>query len=405
MRVTRRLAAILALDVVGYGRLMEKDEAGTLAVLRDRRKTILDSLVTRHRGRIVKVMGDGALVEFASAVGAVECGVELQSRMTDANAGLPDDRAIVLRVGINLGEVMVEDGDLYGDGVNIAARLEAIAEPGGICVSSKVHDEVRGKLDLGFDDLGEIALKNMSKPVRVYRVAGRPHVLVATPPAMSDKPAIAVLPFVNMSGDPEQQYFSDGITEDIITELSRFRSHTVIARNSSFQYRDKSADVRRIGRDLGAEYVVEGSVRRVGNHIRVTAQLIEAASGNHLWAERYDRELEDIFVVQDEIVRTIVGALPGRIMEAGARSAGRKRPENLAAYDYLLRGIAQWLSFYIVASYGQLGRLEEARGQIAECRSLHPGVKLLQHAAHEPYKEQADLDHLLDGLRKAGLTE
>jgi adenylate cyclase len=347
-RAQRRLAAILAADVVGYSRLMQLDETGTLAALKTRRSEVFQPLISKHHGRIVKVMGDGVLVEFGSAVDAVECAVQLQDAMENANADLPEDRQIVLRVGVNLGDVLVEGGDLYGDGVNVAARLEALAEPGSVYVSQTVFSHVRGKAEVRFDDLGEQALKNMSEPVKVYRVASAamPAVeAISSAAGPSSKPTIAVLPFVNMGSDPEQQYFSDGITEDIITELSRFRSLFVIARNSSFLFRDKAADAKQVGRALGAAYIVEGSIRRMGLRLRITAQLIEAATGNHLWAERYDRDIQEIFEVQDEVVQEIVAVLPGRIEEAGARSARRKRPESLAAYDFLLRGIELLLTF------------------------------------------------------------
>ncbi len=344
----RRLAAILATDVVGYSRLMEKDEAGTLAALKARRKDLLEPLVARHKGRIFKVTGDGVLMEFSSAVNAVQCAVEFQAAMASANAGMPDDTKIVVRIGIHLGDVMVEGGDLYGDGVNIAARLEGIAEPGGICVSEDAYRQVRNKLDCAFDDLGRQALKNIVEPVRAYCIAvAQPVVRPAL--ALPDKPSIAVLPFANMSGDPEQEYFSDGITEDIITALSRFRSLFVIARNSSFSYKGKSVKVQEIGRDLGVAYIVEGSVRKVGNRVRVTAQLIEAATGNHLWAEKYDRELEEIFEVQDELVQAIATAIPGQLDEAATDLAKRKPSNSLTAYDYLLRGEALNMANYGIA--------------------------------------------------------
>jgi adenylate cyclase len=340
-RAQRRLAAILAADVVNYSRLMERDEAGTLAALKTRRKDVLEPLVARHQGRIFKLTGDGALVEFGSAVNAVQCAVELQRAMAAANGDLAEDQRIVLRIGVNLGDIMVEGSDLYGDGVNIAARLEGIAEPGGVLISGTAFDYVRNKVDSQFEDLGTKSLKNIDTPVRVYRVAGTPRQPVASRKAITDKPSIAVLPFVNMSGDPEQAYFSDGVTEDIITELSRFRSLFVIARNSSFAFRSEPIDIAEVARRLGVQYVVEGSVRRAGNRIRITAQLIEAANATHLWAERYDRELEDIFAVQDEVVRTVVATVAGRVEVAGAETAKRKLPENLVAYDYVLRGIEQ----------------------------------------------------------------
>ena len=349
----RRLAAILAADVVGYSRLVEQDEAGTLVALADRRRAIVEPLLGRYRGRVVRLMGDGILVEFASAVDAVQCAAEIQKAMKEENAKLSDDRVIVLRIGINLGDVVVEDGDLYGDGVNIAARLEAMADPGGIYLSGALHQQVERLLPFAFRDLGNQALKNIARPVRVFciaddqeaRRAPRTGDPIGRTFSLPSKPSVAVLPFANLSGDPEQQYFSDGMTEDITTELSRFRQLFVIARHSSFQYRDSAVDVKRVGRELGVEYVVEGSVRKIGERVRITTQLVDAITGNHLWAERYDRDLKDIFSVQDDVVRTIVAILPGRIEEAGSRSAHRKRPENLAAYDYFLRGAEYHLMF------------------------------------------------------------
>ena len=338
-RVKRRLAAILAADVVGFSRLMEQDEAGTLAAVKTRRKGVLDPLVAEHEGRIFKVTGDGVLVEFASAVSAVQCAVDLQQGMAVANGGCPEDRHIVLRIGVNLGDVMIEGSDLYGDGVNIAARLESIAEPGGILISGTAHEHIKSKIKVGFDDLGLQTLKNIVEQVRAYRVTSLPSVTVATPKRATDKPSIAVLPFTNMSGDPDQQYFSDGITEDVIIELSRFHGLFVIARNSSFQYREKAVDVRRVARELGVQYVVEGSVRKMANRIRITAQLIDARSGNHIWSERFDREISELFEVQDEVARTIVGTLSGRLEDAEIKGVTQKRTDDLAAYDSVLRGI------------------------------------------------------------------
>jgi adenylate cyclase len=337
----RRLAAIVAADVVGYSRLMERDETGTFAALKTRRKEVLEPLVARHQGRIFKVTGDGVLVEFGSAVNAVQCAVELQQAMDTANRELPHDHHIVLRIGVNLGDVMVEGSDLYGDGVNIASRLEALAEPGGILVARTAHDYVRNKVKVKFDDLGSQALKNIAEPVHAYRVAGTPAVAVAATKPMTDKPSIAVLPFTNMSGDPEQEYFSDGITEDIITELSRARGLFVTARNSSFSYRGKAVDVRRIAHELGVRYVVEGSVRRIADRIRITAQLIDAVSGHHLWSERFDRNIDDLFAIQDELTQTIVSTMTGRLEDAEIWNASRKRTDSLSAYDCLLRGIEQ----------------------------------------------------------------
>jgi TolB-like protein len=333
----RRLAALLVADVVGYSRLMEADEAGTLAALRERRTAILEPVVRAHHGRIVKLMGDGTLIEFASAVKAVEAALQLQSKFAEANEGVSEDRRIRVRIGINLGDVVGERGDIYGDGVNVAARLESLAQPGGICISAKVHDEVRGKIGTPFEDIGEQKLKNIAVPVRAY-VYGSGKGAVAAP--VSDRPSIAVLPFKNMSGDPEQQYFSDGITEDIITELSRFRQMRVLARNSSLRYRGSDRDVISIGQELGVHYLVEGSVRKLGARIRIAAQLIDARSDHHLWAEKYDYNRDETFDVHDQVVRTIVGTLAGRLRAAGTEVAKRKPPASLAAYECVLRADA-----------------------------------------------------------------
>src|SRR5262245_7331332 len=336
----RRLVAILAADVVGYSRLMERDEAGTLAALKTRRTEVLSPLVAKYQGRIFKETGDGVLVEFPSAVNAVQCAVDLQHGMVAANGGLSEDRRIALRIGVNLGDVMVDGDDLYGDGVNIASRLEALAEEGGTLVSGTAYDHIKNNIKVRFDDLGSQTLKNITEPVRVYRVAGTQTISITPSKVAIDRPSVAILPFTNMSGDPEQQYFSDGITEDIITELSRFRAIFVIARNSSFQYRDKAVDVRRIAREVGASYVVEGSVRKLATRIRITAQLIEAAGGTHLWADRYDRLVEDVFAIQDEVVRTIVATLAGRLEATGAEGLQRRPTASLSAYECVLRGNA-----------------------------------------------------------------
>ncbi len=337
----RRLAAILAADVVGYSRLMERDEAGTLAALRSRRAEILQPTISRHRGRIVKVMGDGALVEFASAVNAVQCAVDLQNAMAAANADLPQDSRILLRVGINLGDVMVEGSDLYGDGVNIAARLEALAEAGGIVVSQTVFDHVRGKVKLGFDDLGDRQLKNITVPVRVYRVLADGQTMSPRPPlALPDKPSIAVLPFRNMSGESEQEYFADGMVDEITTALSRFRGLFVIARNSSFAYKDRSMDIKQVGRELGVRYVLEGSVRKAAGRLRITGQLIDASSGANLWADHFEGALSEVFQLQDQVATSVVGAITPRLEGAEIERAKRKPTESLDAYDYYLRGLA-----------------------------------------------------------------
>ena len=337
--VERRLAAILSADVVGYSRLMGDDEAGTLGRLKAHRAEFMDPTIAAHGGRIVKLMGDGALIEFASVVAAVDCAAEIQRGMFERNAGEPEAQRIEFRIGVNLGDVIVDGDDIYGDGVNVAARLQEIAEPGGVCISGDAYRQVKGKTDTRFEDLGAREVKNIAEPVHVYRLTTTATSLApAEPLALPDKPSIAVLPFVNMSGDAEQEYFSDGITEDIITELARFGELFVIARNSSFSYKGKSVKVQDIGRDLGVAYIVEGSVRKAGNRVRVTAQLVEAETGNHVWAERYDRDLEDIFAVQDEITRAIVSILPVRLRGALTESALRKPTQNLTAYDYYLRG-------------------------------------------------------------------
>ncbi|WP_292623249.1 adenylate/guanylate cyclase domain-containing protein [Mesorhizobium sp.] len=339
-RVQRRLAAILAADVVGYSRLMERDEAGTFVAIKSRRKDILQPLLAKHNGRIVKLMGDGVLVEFASAVNAVQCAVELQNAMAAANADVPQDSRIVLRVGINLGDVMVEGSDLYGDGVNIAARLEALADAGSIVVSRTVFNHVRGKVKLGFDDLGEQQLKNIAERVRIYRLRPDREAAMARPAlALPDKPSIAVLPFTNMSGDPEQEYFSDGMVEDIIAALSRVRSFFVIARNSSFTYKGKAVNVKQVGLELGVRYVLEGSVRKAGNRVRITGQLIEAESGNHVWADRFDGSLEDVFELQDGVTQSVVGAIAPKLQRAEIDRTSRKRTEDLTAYDFVLRAL------------------------------------------------------------------
>jgi adenylate cyclase len=335
----RRLAAILVADVVGYSRLMGEDEAETLATLKAHRKELIDPTVAKHNGRIVKLMGDGMLVEFASVVDALHCAVEIQRKMIDRNAPAPEDRRIEFRIGINVGDVMVDGDDIYGDGVNIAARLEGLADPGNVCVSGGVYDEVRNKVDLRFEDGGLQAVKNIAEPIRVYRVARAPVPIHDKPPPLPDKPSIAVLPFTNMSGDPEQEYFSDGITDDIITLLSRYRWIFVIARSSTFTYKDKPVDVKVVARELGVRYVLEGSVRKSGDRVRITAQLIDPTTTRHVWAERYDRQLDDVFDVQDEVTQAIVGAMEPELIDAEHQRAARKSPESLDAWDFYQRGL------------------------------------------------------------------
>jgi TolB-like protein len=357
----RKLAAILSADVVGYSRLMGEDEAGTLDTLRTHREELIEPKITEHEGRIVKLMGDGLLADFPSAVEAVQCAIEIQHTMAERNADVPEDRQITYRIGVNLGDIIIEGDDIYGDGVNVAARVQEIAETGGVCVSGTVHDHVKGKVDFAFEDTGEQHVKNIADPVRVYRVAitgGMTDQMAENTQELPlpDKPSIAVLPFTNMSGDPEQEYFSDGMTEDIITELSRFRSLLVIARNSSFHYKGQSPKVQEIGRELGVRYVVEGSVRKAGNRVRITAQLVDAATGNHLWAERYDRDLEDIFAVQDEVVETIAANLGQNLRDAALVQARTRTASNLTAYDHLLRGRAAWWSGHENEAFEHLDR-------------------------------------------------
>ncbi len=337
--IERRLAAIMSADVAGYSRLMGKDETGTLSALNSLRKNVFAPKVAAHKGRVVKLMGDCALVEFPSIVNAVDCAIAVQQSLAERAT----DEAIRLRIGINLGDIIIEGSDIYGDGVNVAARIQEVAEPGGVALSGPAFDQIMGKVEAAFEDAGEHELKNIDKPVRVYRWTDSAIVpMSSTADAeetlpLPDKPSIAVLPFTNMSGDPEQEYFSDGITEDIITELSRFDMLFVIARNSSFVFRGDAIDISEVGRKLGVRYVVEGSVRRSGNRVRVTAQLIDATTGNHVWAERYDRDLEDIFAVQDAVVQAIVAALVQRVSAAEVERTRRRPATDLAVYDLILR--------------------------------------------------------------------
>ena len=347
-RVERRLAAVLAADVAGYSRLMGLDEERTLARLKAARKAVVDPAIASNRGRIVKTTGDGMLVEFASAVDAARCSVEVQRAIASQNADVPQDVRIEFRIGIHVGDIIIDEHDIFGDGVNIAARLEGIAEPGGVCISDDTYRQIRGKVEIGWDDLGLQTLKNIAEPMRAWRVqlggqgAAKPqpsspagHALVLPLP---DKPSIAVLPFQNMSGDPEQEYFADGIVEDIIIELSRYPDLFVVARNSSFAYRGKAVRVADVARELGVQYVLEGSVRRAGNRIRINAQLIDAANSKHIWVQRYDRDLEDLFSVQDNVTQSIVSVLPGRVQAAAFEHANRKTSNSLDAYDHYLHG-------------------------------------------------------------------
>jgi TolB-like protein/class 3 adenylate cyclase len=359
-REVRRLAAILAADVVGYSRLMGRDESGTLARLKAHRTERLEPILARHGGRLVKLTGDGVLVEFPSAVDALGAAIEFQQTMAAVNTNQPEDTAIVFRIGLHLGDLIVDGGDLYGDGVNVAARLEAEAPTGGIVVSGNVHDAVVGRLKVTFDDLGSLALKNIERPVPAFGVKWDPAYwttkvastsgpsadtvaqAVDTPLALPDKPSIAVLPFQNMSGDPEQEYFVDGLVEDIITALSRFKSLFVIARNSSFTYKGKAVDIKQVGRELGVRYVLEGSVRKAGNRVRITGQLIDSESGAHIWAERYDGDSADVFELQDKVTLDVIAAVTPRLEQAEIERTSRVPTANLGAYDYYLRGTAKF---------------------------------------------------------------
>jgi TolB-like protein/class 3 adenylate cyclase/tetratricopeptide (TPR) repeat protein len=399
-RAQRRLAAILAADVVGYSRLMEQDEAGTLAALKQRRRDIASPLVAEHRGRIVKVMGDGVLVEFASAVNAVECAIELKKRMASANVGLPEEQRIVLRIGINLGDLVVEGGDLYGGAVNIAARLQAMAEPGEIYVSRTVRDHVKNKIEATFEDLGEQTVRNIVEPVRVYRIAGdgltAKDIVGALP--LPSKPSIAVLSFENLSGDPEQEYFADGMVEDIITALSRLRWLFVIARNSSFAYKGRAVDVKRVGQELGVRYVLEGSVRKAGNRVRITGQLIDASMGVHLWADRFEGALEDLFDLQDQVTASVVGAIAPKLEQAEIERAKRKPTSSLDAYDYYLRGMA---AVHLWTREGN----EEALVHFRRAIELDPGFASAYGMAARCYSQRKAAGWMVDRERDSAEAE
>jgi TolB-like protein/Tfp pilus assembly protein PilF len=339
-RSERRLAAILAADVVGYSRLMGVDEAGTARALRGHREAI-SPIIAIHSGRIVRIIGDGVLLEFPSIIAAIECAISIQKLMAHRNAAAPADQRMLFRIGINLGDVLIEGDDILGDGVNVAARLEAIAEAGGICISEDVYRHIQGKVEIGFSDMGFHQLKNIARPVRIYRAQLEPIMPSRSPDlALPDRPSIAVLPFQNMSGHPEQEYFADGVVEDIISALSRMRWLFVIARNSSFIYKGRAVDVKQVGRELGVRYVLEGSVRKAANRVRITGQLIDATTGAHLWAHRFEGGLEDIFDVQDQMTASVVGAIGPKLEQAEIERAKRKPTENLDAYDYFLRGMA-----------------------------------------------------------------
>jgi TolB-like protein/class 3 adenylate cyclase len=387
--VERRLAAILAADVAGYSRLMGADEEGTLARLKAVRKAIVDPAIASHRGHIVKTTGDGMLVEFGSAVDAVRSSVEIQRSMAEQNAAVPQDQRIEFRIGIHVGDVIFDDNDIFGDGVNIAARLEGTAEPGGVCMSDDAYRQVRGKVEIACDDMGPQALKNIAEPMRAWRVrltgqtrsAATSGSAVGQPRALPlpDKPSIAVLPFQNMSGDPEQEYFADGMVEDIITGLSRFTSLLVIARNSTFAYKGKSPDIRQVGRDLGVQYVLQGSVRKAGSRLRITAQLIDAVSGAHAWADRFEGALQDVFELQDEVTEKVVVAIAPRVERAEIARARRRPSGNTDAYDCYLKGLACLITVTVDS-------IEQALNLFTEANALDPdyasayGMAMFCHA-------------------------
>ena len=348
-RLDRRLAAILAADVAGYSRLMGGDEEGTHTDLKAHRAELFEPRIAEHRGRLVKSTGDGLLAEFPSVVDALRCAVEVQREMAERTRDLPEDRRIAFRIGIHVGDIVAEQDDIFGDGVNVAARLEALAEPGGICVSARVQEDAEGRLDVGFVDDGEQRLKNIARPVRVYRIrldgtasAPAPSIVAPAPAAGPDMPSIAVLPFQNLSTDPEQDYFADGIVDDIITALSRYRSLLVVARNSTFTYKGRATDVKQIGRDLNVRYVLEGSVRKAGNRVRISGQLVDALTAGHLWADRFEGELEDIFELQDRVSSSVVGALVPQVLQAEIKRASRKPTESLDAHILYMRGLANF---------------------------------------------------------------
>jgi adenylate cyclase len=370
----RRLAAIIVADVVGYSRLMRADEAGTLAAVENRRKDMIEPLVAKHRGRIVKLMGDGVLMEFASAVGAIQCAVEIQAAMDAANEDLAEDRRINMRIGVNLGDVIVRDDDVYGDGVNIAAGLETLAEPGSITLSQAVFDQVRGKVPFEFEDLGELSLKNIPEPTRVHQISRRSastggvsHAAPSPKPAPA-KPSIVIVPFTNMSGDPEQDYFSDGITEDIITDLSQVSAIFVIARHTAFTFKGRPMESSQLARQLKVGYVLEGSVRKAGNWIRITAKLIDGATGGHLWAKRFDRNFADIFALQDEISKNVVAALRLKLLPEELKAITTRPTANAQAYKFYLQARAK-----LAVSWGTKEYLRAARRLFAKALKADPG--------------------------------
>jgi TolB-like protein/class 3 adenylate cyclase len=411
-KVLRRLAAILAADIAGYSTLMGADEAGTVRDLKAHQAVVLP-MITEYGGRIIDTAGDGILAEFSSVLNAVECAVAIQRTMAQRNAGVEETRRMHFRIGINQGDVVFDDARVYGDGVNIAARLETIAEPGGICISRKVYVEITGKMQHAFIDLGEHQLKNIAQPVRVYRIAGErlaaPQVSVKPTLALPDKPSIAVLPFNNMSGDPEQEYFADGMVEEIITALSRIRWLFVIARNSSFTYKGRAVDVKQIGRELGVLYVLEGSVRKAGNRIRITSQLLDATNGAHLWADRFDARLDDVFELQDKVALSVAGVIEPTLQVAEHRRSLRRPTNDLTAYDLYLQAQAHAQSWEKLGTMRALDLLMQALtldahyglalGQAAYCRHM---LDVNGWSADRQRNRQDGVDLALRALQAAG---
>ena len=395
--VSRKLVAVFAADVEGYSRLMGADEVGTLKGLTERR-AILDRFIGEHRGRIANTAGDSVLAEFGSAVDAVQCAVDAQTALAEANSSLAPDRRINFRIGVHIGDVMVRAGDLFGDGVNIAARLQTLAKPGGVCISGATYDQVRKVLPMTFVDLGVQQVKNIQEPIRAYQVGAPSETREAaparvaeaeSPPPMPDKPSIAVLPFENMTGDPEQEYFADGMVEEIITALSRFKWLFVIARNSSFTFKGKAVDIKEVGRRLGVRYVLEGSVRKASGKVRITGQLIDAVTGAHIWADRFERDLTDIFALQDEVTVAVVSAIQPKLLQTEIAMATRRRPENLTAYDFYLRAMQQ---FYLTTREG----LAEAIRLAHRALELDPRFGFVAALAGVCHMRQRPLGYAID---------
>ena len=398
-RVERRLAAILAADVAGYSRLTGLDEEGTHVRLRERLRGLADPKISEHRGKVVKHTGDGVLAEFGSVVDAVRCAIEVQRGMAEQNATMPQVKRIEFRIGIHVGDIIVDDNDIFGDGVNIAARLEGIAEPGGVCISDDAQRQVRGKVDFAFEDMGPQNLKNIVEPMRAWRLrmnaSGSPAAPIEPPVestqalALPDKPSIAVLPFQNMSGDPEQEYFADGMVEEITTALSRFKWLFVIARNSSFTFKGKAVDVKEVGRRLGVRYVLEGSVRKASGKVRITGQLVDAVTGAHIWADRFERDMADVFALQDEVTVAVVSAIQPKLFQTEIAMATRRRPENLTAYDLFLRAMQQ---FYLSTREG----LAEAMRLAHRALELDPQFGLVAALAGTCHMQNVLWGHAAD---------